>query len=182
MAERYRMKPVNKPSANPKLFKPVIIRKTNRKIARRHIPEHTFLKYFRLVRAWIRIVHGWSLMDFEILCYLHSFVIFSDDQIDEAKETMTFNPQKRKELLDRGLIIIYRKKSPGNKALYELSEQSRILMDKVYKRVLGMEPVENFVTEYQLKKKSSSRFSHRQYTRAAKRMRKDLENNKNIPF
>lgn len=176
------MKPIAQPTKARRLYKPVILRRTNRqpKLAKRPIPEHTFLKYFRLVRAWLRITCKITLSDFEMLCYLHSFVLFTDKHISEFQEIMSFNKKKRKELLDRGLIVYYRKPQPGNVAIYELSAHSKTMMEKTYKRMLGLEPVEDFVTENQLRNKSRSRFSLRQYTRAARRMQKDLQDYKDV--
>ena len=58
--------------------------------------NHDFLKYIKVVRAWVRHKHGLSIEDFEMLCYLYSEQIF-----DTGLKVFFLENRKRRDLFLR---------------------------------------------------------------------------------
>ena len=84
-------------------------------VVRREAVDKDFLKYIKVVRAWARHKHGLSIQDFEMLCYLYSEHVFDANQFDQYCQIFEFSQNRRQDLMDRGLIIHFRKPEPGKR-------------------------------------------------------------------
>jgi hypothetical protein len=65
--------------------------------------------------------------------------------------------------------------------MYELSASAKGIMRSVYKKLLGQEPINEFVTDIQLAEKKDSRYIDRQYTRVIKRMKRSIKEQQQRP-
>ena len=89
-----------------------------RKATSRITPSHNYLKYWRVIRYWIKAKYNLSTPDLEMLLFLYSEDIFNKDQ---------FKKRKRQ----------------GNKAtLYELTYKAKRIITMIYKKLNGEEIAE----------------------------------------
>jgi hypothetical protein len=137
--------------------------------------EHNFLKYIRVVRAWARLKHGITYGEFEMMCFLYSENIFSEAKFMEYRQIFGFDKQMMWKMIKNKQISVFRKHQRGYEELYELSISSKNIMRSIYKKLLGTEPLNEFITDIQLYKKKNSTYTERQYSRVIKSMKKDFK-------
>ena len=149
----------------PKVYRP----KKYPPVTRMEI-QHDFLKYIGLVQKYVLRHYGLSAPYFQMLCFLHSEGIFNVKSIEKYNQILGFAPKKRKDMIDMGLISIFRPGSYRTVPMYELSAKGRAIMRDVYARLLGEKPI----TEI----KRPTKYSERQFNRVAKRANEDFKNQK----
>lgn len=142
-------------------------------VIRREAVDKDFLKYIKVVRAWARHKHGLSLDDFEMLCYLYSEHVFDANQFDQYCQIFGFTQNRRKDLMDKGLVVHFRKPEPGKRAIYELSYQAKTIMRQVYEMLQGEKPVPK-LSDIKPKNNKPHHFAKRQYDRVIGRLNKDF--------
>lgn len=142
-------------------------------VIRREAVDKDFLKYIKVVRAWARHKHGLSLDDFEMLCYLYSEHVFDANQFDQYCQIFGFTQNRRKDLMDKGLVVHFRKPEPGKRAIYELSYQAKTIMRQVYDMLQGEKPIPK-LSDIKPKNNKPHHFAKRQYDRVIGRLNKDF--------
>ncbi len=142
-------------------------------VIRREAVDKDFLKYIKVVRAWARHKHGLSLDDFEMLCYLYSEHVFDANQFDQYCQIFGFTQNRRKDLMDKGLVVHFRKPEPGKRAIYELSYQAKTIMRQVYEMLQGEKPIPK-LSDIKPKNNKPHHFAKRQYDRVIGRLNKDF--------
>ena len=161
----------------PRKIKPRAIKVREYKVkpivVRREAVDKDFLKYIKVVRAWARHKHGITLDDFEMLCYLYSEHVFDANQFDQYCQIFGFTKNRRQDLMDRGLIIHFRKPEPGKRAIYELSHQAKAIMRQVYEMLQGQKPIPK-LSDIKPKSNKPHHFATRQYDRVISRLNKDF--------
>jgi hypothetical protein len=140
-------------------------------VVRREAVDKDFLKYIKVVRAWARYKHGLSLEDFELLCYLYSEHVFDGDQFDKYCQIFGFTKDRRKDLMDKKLIVHFRKPEPGKRAIYELSFQAKTIMRQVYEMLQGERPIPK-LSDIKPVNNKPHHFAKRQYDRVIDRLNK----------
>ena len=143
--------------------------------------EHNFLKYLRIVRAWARFKHNIGYAEFEMLCFLHSENIFTEEKFMKYRQTMGFDKKMLWKMVNNGRISVFRKQQRGYAALYELSASSKGIIRSIYRKLLLEEPINEFVTDIELAKKNNSRYIDRQYSRVIKVMKEDVKSQQPHP-
>jgi len=161
----------------PRKIKPRAIKVREYKVkpivVRREAVDKDFLKYIKVVRAWARHKHGLSLEDFEMLCYLYSEHVFDANQFDQYCQIFGFTKNRRQDLMEKGLIIHFRKPEPGKRAIYELSYQAKAIMRQVYEMLQGQKPIPK-LSDIKPKNNKPHHFAKRQYDRVIGRLNKDF--------
>ena len=152
----------------PKVYRPKI-----RPAVTRMEIQHDFLKYIGLVQKYVLRHYGITAPYFQMLCFLHSEGIFNVRSIEKYNQILGFAPKKRKDMIDMGLISVFRPGSYHNVPMYELSAKGRAIMRDVYARLLGEKPI----TEI----KRPTKYSERQFNRVAKRANEDFKEKKSKP-
>lgn len=142
-------------------------------VVRREAVDKDFLKYIKVVRAWARHKHGLSLEDFEMLCYLYSEHVFDANQFDQYCQIFGFTKNRRLDLMEKGLIVHFRKPEPGKRAIYELSYQAKAIMRQVYEMLQGQKPIPKLSDIKPINNKPHH-FAKRQYDRVIGRLNKDF--------
>lgn len=142
---------------------------------RRAEVDHNFLKYLRVVRAWARFKHNWTYADFEMISFLYSEHIFDEKKVYQYSQIFGFGKFRVDTMLEKGLINVFRKGQRGYSPMYELSASSKGIMRSIYKKLLGEEPINEFVSDIEMIKKNDSRFTERQYTRVIKRIKEEVK-------
>jgi hypothetical protein len=105
-------------------------------------PEFDYLKYWRVIRYYIRAKYGVTTADLDMLLFLRSEGYFNRSKFNEFEEIFGWDKQRFGRLLRDGWISVFRKKS-GNyasqAALYEVSYKGKRMISSVYKKLSGEE-------------------------------------------
>ena len=115
------------------------IDKKIRKTYDRKTPSNDYLKYWRVVRYWVKAKYGLTTPDLEMLLFLYSEQIFTKDKFSDFKEIMSWDKNRFERLRQEGWIIVWKKREGKNKALYEVSHKGKKVVGMVYKKLNGEE-------------------------------------------
>jgi len=106
--------------------------------------QSDYLKYWRVVRQFIKAKHKLTQADLDILLFLKSEQYFSKDKFKEFDELISWNKNRFENLRQAGWIEVFRKRMGKRKALYELSQKSKRVTTSIYKYLNGKEiPISN---------------------------------------
>jgi len=111
-------------------------------IKRGLIPEHNYLKYWRVVRYWALKKYEISQEELEILLYLYDEDLFTRDGFVEFEGLLTWDKSRFDAMQRKGWITVWR---PNNgykgKKVYTLSVQAKRICNTVYKKLLQEEQI-----------------------------------------
>jgi hypothetical protein len=110
-----------------------------RKIATRKPPQHDFLKYWRVIRQWVKAKYGMGTPDLEMLLFLYSEQIFNKQQFKEYEELMFWDITRFKRLLTEEWIHVWRKRQGNETTLYELTYKAKRMINNIYNKLNGEE-------------------------------------------
>ena len=98
-----------------------------------------YLKYWRVIRYFIKAKYGLSQADLDMLLFLYSEDYFSKDKFGEFDELLSWDVNRFDKLLRDGWIEVFRKRSGVHKTLYQLSYKSQRLLKSIYDKLEGTE-------------------------------------------
>lgn len=98
-----------------------------------------YLKYWRVVRYYVKAKYGISQADLEFLLFLYSESYFSKDKFREFDKLISWDKNRFDRLLKEGWICVFRPRKGKRKALYELTYKSTRMIQSVYKKLNGDE-------------------------------------------
>ena len=113
-----------------------------RKITTRKPPKHDFLKYWRVIRQWVKAKYGLGTPDMEMLLFLYSEQIFNKQKFREYEELMSWDLKRFKRLLTEGWIHVWRKREGQEATLYELTYKAKRMINNIYNKLNGEEIAE----------------------------------------
>jgi len=104
---------------------------------------HNFLKYWRIVRYYIKRKYEISLMELDMLLYLYDQPIFKKEDFNYYGNTMSWDKKRFYEMISKGLIKEWRpgKEKYGRSKIYELTHQGKTICSLTYKKLLQEEPI-----------------------------------------
>lgn len=108
-------------------------------------PPYDYLKYWRVIRYFVKAKYGISTAELDMLLFLYSEKYFSKDKFDEFDELISWNVNRFDKLLRDGWIVVFRKRVGNHKALYELSYKAKRMIGSIYKKLNGEEIAESYV-------------------------------------
>ena len=97
-----------------------------------------YLKFWRVIRYYVKSKHKLSQADLDILLFLYSESYFGKEKFDEFAELVTWNKIRFGRLLKEGWIERFRVRAK-NRALYQLSDKCKRLIVDIYKKLNGEE-------------------------------------------
>ena len=92
-----------------------------RKPTTRIKPTHDYLKYWRVIRYWVKAKYGLSTPDLEMLLFLYSEQMFNKTQFTKYEELMSWDVKRFGRLLKDDWIHVWRKRKGNETTLYELT-------------------------------------------------------------
>jgi len=101
--------------------------------------QFNYLKYWRVVRYYIKMKYKLKTGDLDMLLFLYSEDYFSKDKFKEFDQLLSWNVNRFDKLLRDGWIEIFRKRVGKHKALYELSYKAKRVINSIYKKLNGEE-------------------------------------------
>ena len=94
---------------------------TIKKPTARVTPNHDYLKYWRVVRYWVKAKYNIGTPDLDMLLFLYSEQIFNKDKFVEYNKIMFWDIERFKKLKKDGWIHVWRKRQGFETTLYELT-------------------------------------------------------------
>tara|TARA_R100000908_G_scaffold44175_1_gene20815 strand:+ start:1744 stop:2217 length:474 start_codon:yes stop_codon:yes gene_type:complete len=115
------------------------IKSTIRNNYDRKEPTNDYLKYWRVIRYWVKAKYGLTTPDLEMLLFLYSEQLFNKTDFKEYEELMSWDVNRFDRMLRDGWIHVWRKRKGNQATLYELTYKTRRIIDTIYKKLNGEE-------------------------------------------
>lgn len=115
------------------------IKSTIRNNYDRKEPTNDYLKYWRVIRYWVKAKYGLTTPDLEMLLFLYSEQLFKKTDFKEYEELMSWDVNRFDRMLRDGWIHVWRKRRGKQATLYELTYKTRRIIDTIYKKLNGEE-------------------------------------------
>lgn len=98
-----------------------------------------YLKYWRVIRQFIKSKYGLTQADLDMLLFLYTEDYFSKDKFQEFNELLSWDVTRFDRLRRDKWIEVFRKNMGKRKALYTLSYKTKRMIDSLYKKLNGEE-------------------------------------------
>jgi len=82
--------------------------------------NNDYLKYWRVIRQYIKVKYGLTQSDLDIILFLNSEGYFDKDKFSEFDSILSWDEQRFNKLLRDGWIEVFRKRKGKVKGLYML--------------------------------------------------------------
>mgnify|MGYP003117718855 FL=1 len=102
-------------------------------------PSHDYMKYWRVIRYWVKAKYKIGTPDIDMLLFLYSEDIFNKTKFNEFDELMSWNVNRFDQLLKNGWVHVWRKKRGKETTLYELTYKAKRLVNLIYRKLNGEE-------------------------------------------
>lgn len=74
-----------------------------------------YLKYWKVIRQYVKIKYGLNQADLDMLLFLHSEAYFNKDKFDEFTRVVGWDSKRFKRMLKDGWLESFRKTDPHTK-------------------------------------------------------------------
>ena len=98
-----------------------------------------YLKYWRVIRFYMKSKHGLSQADLDIILFLYSEKYFGRDKFDEYTKLLGWDVVRFFRLQQEGWIVKFRNQVGKRKALYKLTIKSERMIQSIYRKLSGEE-------------------------------------------
>ena len=98
-----------------------------------------YLKYWRVIRYFIKAKYGLNQADLDMLLFLNSEDIFSRDKFKEFDNILAWDVSRFERLRKDAWIEVFRNRMGNKKALYQVSYKTQRVIDSIYKKLNGEE-------------------------------------------
>tara|TARA_R110001592_G_scaffold122291_1_gene328829 strand:- start:1692 stop:2141 length:450 start_codon:yes stop_codon:yes gene_type:complete len=98
---------------------------------------HGYLKYWKVVRYFIKSKYNLSQAELDMLLFLCDEEYFNKDKFIEFNNLLKFNSRRFDELHAKGWIETIRPYDKKNKALYTVSYKAKRVVNLIYKKLSG---------------------------------------------
>ena len=97
------------------------------------------LKYWRVIRYFIKQKYGLTTADLDMLLFLYSEDIFSKEKFREFDNILSWDEERFDRLLRDGWIEVFRRRRKKFKTLYGLTFKTQSVINSIYKKLSGEE-------------------------------------------
>lgn len=101
--------------------------------------SHDYLKYWRVIRYWVKAKYGIGTPDIDMLLFLYSEDYFNKTKFKEFEELMSWDEKRFNTMLSNGYIQVWRKGYGKHTTLYELSHKGKTIARTIYRKLNGEE-------------------------------------------
>lgn len=98
-----------------------------------------YLKYWRVIRQFIKAKYKLTQNDLDILLFLKSEGYFSRDDFNEFNSLLSWDKTRFERLRKDGWVEKFRNRVGKRKALYMLSSKGNNIVNLIYKKLAGQE-------------------------------------------
>jgi len=143
--------------------------------------QSDYLKYWRVVRYFVKAKYKLNQEDLEMLLFLYSEKYFDKGKFQEYNNLLSWNKNRFEKLRQNGWIEVFRKpiRSRGIKGIYALSYKAKRVIQLVYKRLEGKE-IATSNSKNPLFKKNVS-YSDKVYRNMIIEMNKFIKQQRHLP-
>ena len=136
--------------------------------------ELKILKYYRIIRRWACKQYNIKDADLELLIYLDCKGLFKRDDFINGVFTYTWDKHRWERLRKNGWIDVWKERNRRDSkyALYKTSMKTKLMINRIYKIMLGDEDIP--ITESNVFYKNES-YSDKVMNKAIDDMIKDKE-------
>ena len=96
------------------------------------MPKMDYLKFWRVIRYFIKAKYGLSQSDLDVVLFLYTESYFDKAKFKEFDRLLSWDINRFNRLLKEGWIVVFRKGSGRRKSLYELSYKGKRVVSKFY--------------------------------------------------
>ena len=97
------------------------------------------LKYWRVIRYFIKQKYGLTTADLDMLLFLYSEEIFSKKKFEEFDNLLAWDGKRFDRLYEEGWIEVFRKRKITTKSMYSISYKTERVISGIYKKLSGEE-------------------------------------------
>ena len=97
------------------------------------------LKYWRVIRYFIKQKYGLTTADLDMLLFLYSEEIFSKKKFEEFDNLLAWDGERFDRLYKEGWIEVFRKRKKTTKSMYSISYKTERVISGIYKKLSGEE-------------------------------------------
>ena len=139
-------------------------------------PKHDFLKYWRVVRYYVKAKYNISTADMEMLLFLYSEKYFSRADFQEYEQIMPWRRLRFNRLRTEGWIEIFREKNnkKGEGTIYRLSRKGREAIKNIYRFLMGDIQLSSTAPNTSLAEKRAS-YTDKTYLAMIKKMNREYK-------
>jgi hypothetical protein len=166
---------------SPIVKKKITHRRDNNKVYSRTQGEYDFLKNWSLIKKWAIVNYELkSTADLEMILFLYSEKLFTRTQFADYSKFMSWDKERFNRLLNSNWIYIWRHRNHQETHLYEVSYKGKKMVNSIYKKLLGLEPIPESKRRNKVFLKTAP-FSHKTLAIAIKKHNKELKERKQRP-
>ena len=140
--------------------------------------QNDYLKYWRIIRYFIKIKYGITTGELDMLLFLYSEKYFGKEKFKEFDELLSWNVNRFDQLLKKGWIEVFRKRVGKHKTLYTLSFKANKMIDSIYKKLNGQEIPESPTSNPMFK--SNVSYTDKVYRNMIKEMNKFIRQQRHL--
>ena len=139
-------------------------------------PKHDFLKYWRVVRYYVKAKYNIGTADIELLLFLYSEKYFSRADFHEYEQIMPWRRLRFNRLRTEGWIEIFREKNikTGEGTIYRLSQRGREAIKNIYRFLMGYIQLSSKAPNTRLAEKRA-RYTDKTYLNMIKKMNREYK-------
>jgi len=130
--------------------------------------ESNFLKYWRVVRYYIRKKYDISAAEHDMLLYLYDLPYFKKTEFRYYETSMNWDKKRFISMKRKGLIKMWRESEGNQGALFELTSLGKTICRSTYKKLLGDEGISELPQNNPVMKRET--FSDKMYSELIKKM------------
>jgi hypothetical protein len=162
----------------PKVKKKVTHRKE--KVYNRTQGDYDFLKYWSVVKKWTQINNNLNPAEVDTLLFLYSEKLFTRQQFRDQENFISWDSTRFNKLLREEWIYVWRKGNMHEANLYELTYKAKKMVNSMYKKLLGLEPIPSSQRRSKILRKKAP-YNHKVLAIAVNKFNDDLKERKQRP-
>ena len=135
--------------------------------------KYDYLKYWRVVRYWVKVKHGLGVPELEMLLFLYSEGYFKKSDFDEYRQIFMWDRHFFENLVKDKWVVKFRNHGGGKAAIYQLSHKGKGVCKSIYKKLNGEEAFSECRTA--LFNKKDPKFMERMYRDYMKKINAEIK-------
>ena len=109
------------------------------KFTKFNLMKSDYLKYWRVIRYFIKAKYNITTADLDMLLFLNSEIYFGRDKFEDFNNLLSWDEARFKRLLKEGWIEKFRKGKNGMRTVYCLSYKTKRVIKSIYNKLEGEE-------------------------------------------
>jgi hypothetical protein len=101
--------------------------------------QHDYLKYWKVIRQYVKIKYELTQSDLDMLLFLYSEKYFDRDKFSEFETLLGWDKQRFEKIRQAGWVEVFRQRMGNRKAIYQLSTKANRMIQSIYRKLSGEE-------------------------------------------